>query len=407
MDLQSRILDQNSHWRVPHPSTPPFRRDMFSRLWKDRSLPLMSLITGPRRTGKSVLLKQISAELVKEHIPATQILFFEFKQTDDSDLIWQIWDYFSTTTSHPRQRCYVFFDEIQFVKDYEPEIKLFYDQKPQAKIFLTGSLSLTYKRRMSESLAGRFLPYPLFPLKFSEYLHLVHSPQLKNLLEISGVSSGLRQSYLGGLNEEFRTFLRCGRLPEMVAIPDPKSQTAYLESIINQSLSQDAFSYFQIEKPHLLLSLFHYIRQNSGGLVSLENLSNLAMASRETVSKYLDVLEIMRLIYPVSNSISAFAKHNAARKIYVSSHFLDSKHDPQTALGLAVESYILERLLEQEKQATFFRRRNKEVDFVLPEENLAYEIKFRHDVSVPKNPLPKNFELRVISATGPTPACLF
>ena len=58
------------------------------------------------------------------------------------------------------------FDEIQYVNGYESMIKMIYDNKDSCKIFITGSLSLSYKKRMSESLTGRFFSYKLFPLNF-------------------------------------------------------------------------------------------------------------------------------------------------------------------------------------------------------------------------------------------------
>jgi len=367
----------------------------------------MSLLVGPRRTGKSVLLKQLGAKLIASGTSPSQILYFEFKQSDSPEIIRDIWEYFTIEIADPKIKYYLFFDEIQFVKDYEIEIKQLYDLKPEAKMFLTGSLSLTYKRRMSESLAGRFLPFYLYPLSFAEYLVLTRNSELDNYRNLDNVSAGLRVSYLDNLNREFRRFLTGGRLPELATMKDESFKIMYIQSVLNQSLSQDAFAYFQIEKPAVLTEIFNYVRVNPNSIINLTNLSKISSASKETVSKYLDVLEVMRLIYPIYNSLSPFTKFNAARKVYTSSHFIDSKYDPQTSAGLLVESYILERLLEQDRQVTFFRRRNKEVDFILPKENLAYEIKFRRDFSAPQNPLPKNFELQVISATGNFPACLF
>ena len=84
----------------------------------------------------------------------------------------------------------------------------------------------------------------------------------------------------------------------------------------------------------------------------------------------------------------------------------NSKYDPQTAFGFAAESYVLERLLEQNQLVTFYRNRNKEVDFLLPKSNIAYEVKYRPQFDQPKVILVK-FELKVLSYSGSLPVCLF
>lgn len=421
MDLRQRIVDSNQHWQGLFPYVEPLQRDLYRRLWSDRTVHLMSLIIGPRRTGKSVLLKQLLVNLLHiDHVAATQILFFEFTDTDSPETIQRLWEYVTGEIAQTNQPIYCFFDEIQFVKAYESTVKLLYDQHPRAKFFLTGSLSLTYKRRMSESLAGRFLPYDLYPLRFPEYLRLSRSPLITQYQQaMSETKPLLQQMSVKTLNPVFRAFLFTGRLPESALLVDPIAQSAYLETILSQSLSQDAFAYFHIEKPRVLQSLFNYIRQNPGAILNIDTLSGVSGSSRETVAKYLDVLEIMRLMYPIYNSPSALATFNATRKAYPSSHFITAhKYDPATTTGFAVESYVLERLVEQGKHVTFYRSRNQEIDFLVPDEHIAYEVKFRTDPGDLQPAIKLSRKLgfaphfitldqRDIAGAPSTPACLF
>lgn len=420
MDLRQRIADSNQHWQGLLPHVEPVQRDLYRRLWSDRTVHLMSLIIGPRRTGKSVLLKQLLVNLLHtDHVAATQILFFEFTDTDSPETIQRLWEYFTGEIAQTNQPIYCFFDEIQFVNAYESTVKLLYDQHPRAKLFLTGSLSLTYKRRMSESLAGRFLPYDLYPLRFPEYLRLSSSPLAAQYEQaMSETKPLLKQMSVKALNPAFRAFLFTGRLPESALLADPTAQSSYLETVLSQSLSQDAFAYFHIEKPRVLHAMFGYIRQNPGAVINIDRLSGVSGSSRETVAKYLDVLEIMRLMYPVYNSTSALAKFNATRKAYPSSHFITGKYDPATTTGFAVESYVLERLVEQGKHVTFYRSRNQEIDFLIPDEKIALEVKFRTDPGnlqpVVKLSRKLGFAPHVITldkleiaGVSSTPACLF
>lgn len=408
MDLKTDIIAANRHWDRLSP-IPPFHRDRFHDFVRDLDHHLMSLIVGPRRVGKSTLLLQILNHLVSQKsVPPRQILFFEFSPRQPSSLVREIYDYFNQTVADADHMRYFLFDEIQFVKDYEIPLKLIYDQDPLAKIFITGSLSLSYKRRMAESLAGRFLPYRIYPLNFSEYLRLSNHPQASEFVSAQTETDQFKKAgQLTRLNAAFRDFLLHGRLPLPKPL-SPDSYSSYLDSIISQSLSQDSLSYFSITRSDLIIAIYEYIRSRSGLEISVENIAAALHAPRATASKYLDILEIMGLVYFISNSPHPLIKLNARRKAYVNSAFYlkQPTHDFLTSLGFAAESYILERLLEQNHSVTFYRRRHQEIDFLLPARKLAYEVKFSPRFTSPKNPLP-DFKLQILSQAGDHPVCLF
>lgn len=416
MELTKKIAIQNVHWQNGKFETFPFKRDLFENIWRDIDTKLIELVTGPRRTGKSVILKQIINDLIsKKSIKSSQILFFEFSSKDKQDKIWSAFNYFKEEIADPRLPTYLFFDEIQYIDGYEVVVKEIYDNVVNCKIFITGSLSLSYKRRMQDSLAGRFFTYKLFPLSFSEYLKFKQNDVYQLFLDIKNETEHLqlktdkfKLSYkLDLLNAEFRNFLLYGRFPELISLNDDQSK-AYLYNIVNQSLNQDAFSYFDIEKPVIINSLFDYFRANNGSLISINKLSSQIETTNQTVSLYIDILQQMNLIYIIYNSTNPLIRLNVAKKIYVNSSFglLDSKLDHQTSFGFAVESYILERLLERNEMVTFYRNRDREVDFLLPNKNIGYEVKFRHDPPKIKISL-KNYKLEVVSINQNLPACLF
>lgn len=409
MDISERIAFQNHHWGQGRFETYPFRRAMFARVWRDIDTNLIALVTGPRRTGKSVLLKQLIHELIgQKQVPPTQILFFEFSPGQSSETIWQVYHHFTSSIADPRRPVYLFFDEIQYLNGYEIVIKELYDNTSATKIFLTGSLSLTYKQRMKESLSGRFFPYQLFPLCFEEYLQLALPENYPRFQQAQTETNPfVRQRLLGELNADFRHFLAWGRLPEMINLDQAQAKT-YLQTVLSQSLHQDAFAYFSITKPPLMNALFDYLCLNSGGLLSVNSLSSELGVSSVTLTGYLDVLEQMGLVYMISNTTHPLRRTNASRKAYVSSMFalLRTKLEWPNALGLAVESYVLERLLERGETATFYRQRAREVDFLLPEKKIGYEVKFRPRPEPVQVEIP-DFSLSVVSLDETLPACLF
>ncbi len=410
MDLSDRVTFQNRHWGIGKLEIiPAKKRELFSRIWSDIDIKPMILLTGLRRTGKSVLLKQIAQELIeKKSISPTQILLFEFAPNDKPDTIWEVFRYFQKQITNTQMPEYIFFDEIQLVDNYESVIKEIYDTSGNLKIGLTGSLSLSYKKRMQESLGGRFLPYRLFPLNFNEYLTISGSSD-KNLfgqLKHGDLPEHKRKPLLEVLNGKFREFLLWRRLPEMIHFT-PVQGTAYLSTVLGQSLTQDAFNYFTIEKPQVLTAIFEYIKEQNGGIISIQSLSQKLGTGKETVSKYLNILEIMGLCYPVYNTTQPLIKLNSAKKIYVGSMFalLETKLNWETAIGFAVESYVLERLLEKGHEVTFYRQRQKEIDFLIPKEKRGFEVKFRKKLT--KMPILANYQIEPVTLDGINPACLF
>lgn len=408
MKLEEKILFQNKHWGQGRFDTFSFKRDIYTNIWKDIDTKLIGLITGPRRVGKSVIIKQLINDLIKlKSIEPKQILFFEFSPKQKSETIWEVYKFFTNEVTNINLPIYIFFDEIQYVNGYESSIKEIYDNT-SCKIFLTGSLSLSYKNKMEESLGGRFFAYKLLPLNFSEYLHLSNSENYNIYKKtISENDRFKRQNSLMTLNSEFRHFLEFGRFPEIINFSKEQSKS-YISNVINQSLNQDVFSYFKIHKPQIISSLFNYFVENNGSLISINRLSKDLGVSNQTITLYINILEIMNLIYIVYNSKNPLTKGQSSKKVYVSSAFglLESKFDIQTSMGFAVESYILERLLEKDETVTFWRKRQKEIDFLLPKKNIGYEVKFRSSFK-PIKQLLKDYEVETISLDGKAPACLF
>src|SRR3989338_1414774 len=209
MNLQSRIIELNPQWRGETFPVPNLRRDLFEVLHTSLKSPLMTLLSGPRSVGKSILLKQLINNLIlQEKVQPTRILFFEFSPNQDRELIGNIYRYFKQNILQNGESLYLFFDEVQTIPGFEITIKEIYDNLDQTKtkIFVTGSPSISYKRKMAESLAGRFIPYRLFPLNFKEYLRLKQSPLSSKSRDL-GPDNLARIGNLEQLNMEFKRFL--------------------------------------------------------------------------------------------------------------------------------------------------------------------------------------------------------
>jgi len=207
----SNISIFNPQWIGQSFVVPAETRLVFSEILQKIETGLITFLIGPRRVGKSTLLKQCLNNLIEvKKIELNQTFFFEFEPNqsrDDLDLA--IKDYFETRTDK-KKPFYLFLDEVQFIPDYELSLKYLVDIYPQARILITGSLSLGYKRKMAESLAGRILTIQIYPLCFEEYLKLSKAQEYKLFEQTKTQTENWSQAAIE-LNPKFQQFRLYGK----------------------------------------------------------------------------------------------------------------------------------------------------------------------------------------------------
>src|SRR5665811_1249182 len=146
------------------------RETYFNLLASYIDKPFIKIITGLRRSGKSVLLSLLSNELINRGIDETNILLinfesFEFSEIDDAGKLYQ---YIKSKITNNR-KYYILLDEIQEVSSWEKAINSFrvdFD----ADIYITGSNSRLLSSELATYLAGRYIEIPVYTLSFREYL---------------------------------------------------------------------------------------------------------------------------------------------------------------------------------------------------------------------------------------------
>jgi uncharacterized protein len=375
--------DNNKHWTNKFQSKYEFKREAFNRLIELNKIKLMTFIIGPRRMGKTVLLVQLMDHLInKQKIDPQQILLWECRKNETNIFLEDMIREYLDTKADRNKRVYIILDEIQFIHDWENVIKFIYDLDSNIKFIITGSVSISYKRKMEESLAGRYLPLDVYPLNFKEYLQLT-----KNKILLNAINSEKVQKYSTPeveLNKEFIKFLQFGRYPESVNF-DLENFNNYIQSILFQSLNLDAMYYFDVEKTNILNDIFDYLRQNNGSEVVHSTLSQITGVSVVTVIKYIDVLELLGLIYILNNSNNPLKRNTSSKKIYVTTSFDTSFNilNPEK-IGQVVESYIYERISIKNYgrfgRIGYYRERNNEIDFINYDQKTGIEVKFRNKI---------------------------
>jgi predicted AAA+ superfamily ATPase len=202
---------------------------MSKRLYFDLFYPYVSekkvrralVLMGPRRVGKTVMLFHSIQQLIDEEINPQKIFFVGIDNPIYVHL--SLEDILSLCKQALNQEnldgCYVFFDEIQYLKDWERHLKVLVDTYPEIKFIVSGSAAAALKWHSTESGAGRFTDFMLPPLTFQEYIHL---KGMNHLIYDGKINYGNNQvpycltHDIKAFNKEFIHYLNFGGYPEVV-----------------------------------------------------------------------------------------------------------------------------------------------------------------------------------------------
>jgi predicted AAA+ superfamily ATPase len=148
------------------------KRKLLKRLLDLQESRKITVIIGPRQSGKTTLLKMIRDSIREQ---GYKTLFLDIDLFSEFEKIATFENIINTLKLHGFQEdgkepFFLFLDEFQRYEDVSVILKNLYDHRQNLKIYATGSSSLTIKQSIQESLAGRKLIYNLYPLDFEEFL---------------------------------------------------------------------------------------------------------------------------------------------------------------------------------------------------------------------------------------------
>ncbi len=181
-DILSRLQFDNPWWenhgegKVAFEETPRRKYfDLFYRTVTDAGVRRAVVLMGPRRVGKTVMVYHCIRELLNKGIDASRILYISLETPIYTGLsLERVLSYFQELFSHKRDtNLFVFFDEVQYLRDWEVHLKSLVDSYPDYRFAATGSAAAALRLKSNESGAGRFSDYVLPPLTFAEYLMFI------------------------------------------------------------------------------------------------------------------------------------------------------------------------------------------------------------------------------------------
>lgn len=307
--------------------------DLFYPYVKERSITRAVVLMGPRRVGKTVLMQQAVAALVSERIRPQKIAFIAIDNPIYIHMgLEQLFKLALEASGESKtEDCYVFFDEIQYLKDWERHLKVVVDSYPKTKFIVSGSAAAALRIKSSESGAGRFTDFMLPPLTFQEYLHLKnleHLVLLKKITYNNQITDFVEVVDSKLLNEEFFNYINYGGYPEVIfSQPIQQNMSRYIKSdIVDKVLLRDLPSLYGIRDVQELNRFFAYLAYNTGREFSAEKISRESGLDKNTIRKYLEYLEaafLVKIINKVDDSARHF-KRVTGFKVYLTNSSLRS-----------------------------------------------------------------------------------
>ncbi len=385
-----RLRYENPWWSTQE--IPSLYKEMSKRLYFELYYPFVTetkirravVLMGPRRVGKTVMMFHTIDQLIQEKINPQRIFFVGIDNPIYIHLsLQEILDLCKEAINVENLKgCYVFFDEIQYLKDWERHLKVLVDSYPETKFIVSGSAAAALKWHSTESGAGRFTDFMLPPLTFQEFIHLKNK---NHLIQNGFIQYGDKElpycvtHDIDELNREFLQYLNFGGYPEVVLSEKIQNDMGrYVKNdIVDKVLLRDLPSLYGIKDVQELNRFFTYIAYNTGNEFSYEKMSKESGIQKETLKNYLEYLEAAFLI-KVLNKVDVNAKRFkriTSFKVYLTNSSLRTAlfspiKGTDSEMGNMVETAILSQWMHRENlDLTYSRwkegRSEGEVDLVL------------------------------------------
>lgn len=328
------------------------------------------IVVGIRRAGKSYLLYQQIQKLLKEGHGWDEMLYINFEDERlegfnalDFNLILEA--HFEMYGKRPT----LFLDEIQNITGWEKFARRLADNK--YKVVITGSNAKMLSTDIQTTLGGRYLPVNVYPYSFKEFLDVAQTPYDKlTLLSTEGKARMMNR---------LKDYLHHGGFPEGVFM---KAKRDYLLSVYQKIYLGDIIARNGISNVFGLKIMVKKIAESVKQPISFNRIANIISTSGSKLSttsavKYMEYMEASWLISKVTNIASKLAEKESNAKYYFTDNGILNLFiiDADTSL---LENMVAISLIRKygRQDAVFFYNKNIEVDFYIPEQEIAIQVAY-------------------------------
>lgn len=305
---------------------------------------IIKVLTGIRRSGKSVLLEQI-----RDEINSPNSIFLNFEDLGNQHLCEYnaLHEYICEQIGSSKEQFYLFFDEIQEVQGWEKTVNSL-RVKFQADIYITGSNSRLLSGELATYIAGRYISFIVYPFSFTEF-KMVNA------------------------DYTFDQYIQYGGMPFLSSIGfEPEVSKNYLQDIFNSVVLKDIVKRNNIRDVDLLERIIAYALANVGKSFSATSISKFFKAENrtvapETILNYLKACEEAYLLYRLkSQDINGKKMLKVNEKYYVVDHGLREAVVGENLQNMEIilENIVGLELLRRGYKVCVGRVGTKEIDFI-------------------------------------------
>jgi len=318
---------------------------------------LIKVLTGIRRSGKSVMLQLIQEELVAIGISRSQFIMFNFEDLNNTRLCnaGALHDEVKQRVSELEGKAFLFFDEIQEVFEWEKCVNSFRVEF-DCDIYITGSNAKLLSSELATYLAGRYVEFVIFPFSYGEFLELYTSvfPMVNK-------------------QEAFFKYLTFGGMPYLGNLRyDDGAAQVYLHDLFDSVILKDIIKRNTVRDVDLLERVLAYLFCGAGTIFSAASISKYfknenRTAAPETVMNYINYCMDAYLIYQAKRQDLQGKKLLAINeKYYVVDHgireaiFGGNMRD----INQVLENVVYMELIRRGYKVFVGKSGDKEIDFV-------------------------------------------
>lgn len=337
-----------------------YSRKIYPHLMSHAQSPLVSVLTGMRRTGKTTLVRQILSDLSNKNS-----IYLDLERPDNRELFQQknyeaIRDAFISRGLTKEEQMIIVLDEIQLAPEAVNAIKYLYDHHG-IKFIITGSSSYYLKNLFSESLAGRKKIFELFPLDFGEFLTFKKIP----FAVADWRNSSFNNAEYNRLTSYYEEYIRFGGFPQVVLAESIEDKRDLLSDIMASYINIDIRSLADFSDQRNLYSLAKLLAGRTGSRIDYSKLSRLVGVSRPTITNYISFFEKTYLISTVPVYTKSYDREIVkAKKLYFCDTGLANSL-AEISSGSQFENALFLQLSRLDSLQYYALKSGHEIDFVI------------------------------------------
>ena len=320
---------------------------------------VIKVLTGIRRSGKSVMLKLLMEELKNRGINENQFIYINFENLKYRNLknYERLYDFILNKVDDKYKSYYIFLDEIQEVEEWERCVNsLRVDEDFNFDIYITGSNAKLLSGELSTYLAGRYIEFVVYPFSFKEFFEIMKE---KNK-EID-------------LKEAFQDYIKFGGMPFLHNLDyNFEASMQYLQDLYASIILKDITQRNNIRDTDLLERIINYVVMNIGNTFSATSISKFFKSENrkvatETILNYIKACEEAFLVYRVArNDLLGKKILNVNEKYYIADHGIREAimENNQKNINQVLENIMYFEMLRRGYNVKIGKVDNLEVDFV-------------------------------------------